>query len=519
MPTRSLLTLAVCSLFVLPLSAHGATAAPAVDWSDTSRDVYLDGELEPAAVVLTASAEGDAGSRLAILSQRADRAFVVDVDALEIVELPLAHFETTATGATSPAAFEALSTGRATHVRDRRSSHYLATTGEHTLLISPHQGPVGEIELEELYEVAPAWHRRAGAYTPDPQAVAALAAHGDPVDVTVAFGTWCGDSRNHVPKLLRSLDAANNPNLRLELVAIGRGFGEPAEHILGQRLTNVPTLIVSRDGEEIGRIVETPASATVEADLAAILRRAPETHHGRWSREAEIARGRYVYRDAGDRQTGDETWELFDTEGGGRLLHCMVTKDETTVAPEGRSATTLEIWHRRDADGASEFVELTRSHGDEHSRTRIWIDDGELHAVTRGNVTGIVDQILEVPAGTGFDLPCAAGTGYDWLHHGRSSPESTVVAFQLDGDRPTAGKLVEVHSRSAGNETVTTGHGSVNSLRLDASSDGVNSRWWLDGELGVPIRGTRGGELVTLEELTVLAALASGPGTTRTVTP
>ncbi len=504
MPTRSLLALAVCSLLVLPSSAPGATEAPAIDWNDTSRDVYLDGELEPAAVVLTASAADGAGARLAILSERADRAFVVDVDALEIVELPLSHFEATATGATSPATFEALSTGRATLVRDRRSSHYLATTPDHTLLISPHQGPMGEIELKELYEVAPAWRRRAGAYTPDPQAVATLAAHGDPVDLTVAFGTWCGDSRNHVPKLLRSLDAANNPNLRLELVAIGRGFGEPADVILGQRLTNVPTLIVSRDGEELGRIVETPASATVEADLAAILRRAPETHHGRWSREAEIARGRYVYRDAGDRQTGDEAWELFGTEGGGRLLHCTVTKDETAVAPEGRTET-LEIWHRRDADGASEFVELTRSHGGEHSRTRIWIDDGELHAVTRGNVTGIVDQTLEVPAGTGFVLPCVAEAGYDWLHHGRSSPESTAIAFQLDGDRPTAGKLVEVDRRSAGSETVTTGHGSVNALRLDASSNGGNSRWWLDGELGVPVRGTRGGELVTLEELTVAA--------------
>lgn len=475
------------------VAALGAAEAPAVEWSDTSRDVYLNGELEPAAIVLTAGADGDAGPRLAILSQRADRAFVVDLDALEVVELPRAHFEMNASGATSSADGKALSIGRATHVRDRRSSHYLAITGDHTLLISPHQGPVGEIGLEELFEAAPAWQRRSGAYQPDAEAVAALAAHDGEVDVTVAFGTWCGDSRNHVPRLLRALDAADNPDLRLELVAIDRTFGKPAEHILGQRLTNVPTVIVSRDGEEIGRIVETPASATVEADLAAILRRAPEAHRGRWSREAEIAHGRYAYRDAEGREIGDEAWELFATEGGGRLLHSVVALGDQT----------LDMWHRRDAAGASEFVELTRSQGGEHSRTRIWIDDGSLRALTRGNVTGIVDQHLTVPAGTNFTLPCAADAGTDWLRRGRPR-DATVAAFQLAADRPAAGKLVEVSIRPLGTETVTAGHGKVAAFGLETSTDGIASQWWLDGDLGVPVRGVIDGQSrVALEELTV----------------
>ncbi len=497
---RSLLALTACSLLMLSFSARGDSEAPPVEWSDTSRDVYLGGELEPGAVVLSAGAAGDAGQRLAILSERANRAFVVDLDALEVVELPLAHFELTASGATSASTAEVLAAGRATHVRDRRSSHYLATLGDHTLLISPHQGPAGEIGLEELYQTAPAWRRRAAAYEPDRQAVAALAAHREPVDVTVAFGTWCGDSRNYVPKLLRALDDAANPNLRLELVAIGRGFSAPAERLLGQRLTNVPTVIVSQDGDEIGRIAETPAAATAEADLAAVLRRAPVTHRGRWSREAEIARGRYVYRDAEDREVGDETWELFGSEGSGRLLHSVVAKDEAT----------LEIWHRRDAAGASEFVELTRSHDGEHSRTRIWIDGDELHAVTRGNVTGIVEQNLEVPPGTSFALPCAAEAGYDWLRGGTPTDDSTVTVFELAADQPAAGRLVEVRIRPREKETVTTGHGYVAARRpggapalgFEATSGGATSRWWLDAEIGVPVRGTlEGGGRVTLEEL------------------
>ncbi len=492
---RFLPAAAVLILATLPFPAYGASEAPAVDWSDTSRDVYVDGELEPGAVVLTAAAGNDAGERLAILSERANRAFVVDLDSLEIVELPLAHFELTATGATSPAAAEALPFGRATRVRDQRSTHYLASAGGRTLLISPHQGPVGEIQPEELFETAPSWRRRAEAYEPEQQALAVLAAHDEEINVTVAFGTWCGDSRNYVPKLLRSLDAAANPNLRLELVAIGRGFGEPAEEILGQRLTNVPTVIVSRDGKEIGRIVETPAADTVEADLAAILRRAPEPHRGRWSREAEIAHGRYVYRDVEDNKIGGETWELFATEGGGRLFHCVVAKD----------SRDLEIWHRRDGDGGSEFVELTRSHGGEHSRTRIWIDDGELRAVTRGNVTGIVEQTLEVPPGTNFALPCAAEAGYDWLRHGRPTAKAAITVFQLHADSPAAGKLVEVRTLSTGQETVTAGHRQVAALGLETAAGGVTSQWWLDGGLGVPVRGViEGLGHIVLEELEVV---------------
>ncbi len=395
-PVRSLFT----ALLVLALPVLGDTQVPSVVWSDTSRDVYVDGELEPSATVFTADSVDDAGRRLAILSRRTSRAFVVDLDSLEVVELPLAHFELTAAGATSPAGAEPFSIGRATRVRDRRSTHYLASVGGHTLLASPHQGPVGEIQLEELFETAPTWRRRARAYEPDRQAVTVLAAHQEQVDVTVAFGTWCGDSRNYVPKLLRSLEAADNPKLRLELVAIDRGFGEPAEYILGQRLTNVPTVIVRQDGDEIGRIVETPAADSIEADLAAILSRVPEPHLGRWSREAEIARGRYLYRDAEDRQLGDESWQLFGTKDGGRLLHSVVREDERQ----------LEIWHRRDADGASKFVELTRRAGGELSRTRIWINGGELRAVTRGNVTGIVEQTLKVtPKGGKQDITPKGG--------------------------------------------------------------------------------------------------------------
>lgn len=61
------------------------------------------------------------------------------------------------------------------------------------------------------------------------------------------------------------------------LIGIGRGLREPAEAIRQRNIVRVPTVIVERDGVELGRIVENPAAKTIEEDLAAILSGAGNT--------------------------------------------------------------------------------------------------------------------------------------------------------------------------------------------------------------------------------------------------
>ncbi len=508
MPRRTILllihlstaALATLCLLLLPAGAEEPAEPPEVRWNDTSRDVYVDGELDPATVVLAVDRDQGIGSHLALLSERLEKIYVVDLESLDVGALPRSELAWTDSGATSSGTSQPEPAGRATKVPDRRSTHYLVSADDHTLLISPHQGPTGPIPAEELFAAAPAWQRRMAAYQPDADAVAALAAHEQDAQITVALGTWCGDSRNYVPKLLRSLELAANPRLQVDLVAIHRGFGEPADVVLGQSITNVPTVIVSRGGEEIGRIVETPAAETVEADLAAILGGTPEAHPGRWSREAEIARGRYVYRDAEEREVGSESWELYGSEGGGRLLHCTLERDGQEV----------DVWHRRDADGASEFAELTRRRGAELSRTRIWIDGGSLRSLTRGNATGIVEQHLEVPVDTGLLLPCAAEAGYEWIRVEQEPgvTESNVTGFTVAADQPASGRVSQLTVSSDGREFVTTPAGQFLAKRLahqlDVDHGNVEARWWLDSKLGVPIRGRLEGQgEVTLEELTL----------------
>lgn len=474
-----------------------ATEAPEIDWSDTARDFYVDGELEAAAVFLTASSEAT-GDQLAVLSEALERAYIVDLETLEVIAVPLDHFALQADGgATSPHAGEIASQGRATRINDRRSTFYVVGAAGHTLVIAPHQGPTGTIEAKDLLAAVPTWQRRLAGYEPDPRAVAALATYPRDVELTVAFGTWCGDSRNYVPKLLAALEAAHNPHIGVDLVAIARGFEQPSEVVLGQRITNVPTVIVRQAGLEIGRFVETPVGDSVEGDVAAILDGDLGLHPGRWSREAEIARGRYVFEDAGERLQGEERWVLYRTEGGGSLLH-----SRTLMAGD-----EVETWHRRDPNGASDFVELTRRHGDELSRTRIWIEDSELRALTRGNVTGIVDQRLSIPSGTGVLLPCAAEAGFGWAPRaGASADGSPRAAYLLPSDHPTAGKVVALATTTGGVETIDTELGPRPARRLATRLDGGEAEWWIDETLGVPLRGRSTGlGRVTLAELSLPA--------------
>jgi len=111
-------------------------------------------------------------------------------------------------------------------------------------------------------------------YQPDPQSVEKLRPLLKGVSVEAYFGTWCGDSRRQVPRLVRLLDLAGLEEQRLGLVALSdraMEFKQSPGHPEAKRYVHrTPTIVVVRDGREIGRIVETPA-LSLEADLVAIL--------------------------------------------------------------------------------------------------------------------------------------------------------------------------------------------------------------------------------------------------------
>jgi len=89
--------------------------------------------------------------------------------------------------------------------------------------------------------------------------------------VTVYFGTWCSDSRRELGRFWRALDEVMGMEaFEIEYIGVDREKREPAELIGDLGLERVPTFIVTRDGTEVGRVVE-QAPHGIERDLVALL--------------------------------------------------------------------------------------------------------------------------------------------------------------------------------------------------------------------------------------------------------
>lgn len=113
-------------------------------------------------------------------------------------------------------------------------------------------------------------------YTPNHEIVAGLRqADWTEVEVDIFFGTWCGDSRREVPRMLKLLDTLGLPESSRRLIAVDRDDElykrSPDGEEKGLEIYRVPTFVVRRGGEEVARIVEYPA-LSLERDLLAILK-------------------------------------------------------------------------------------------------------------------------------------------------------------------------------------------------------------------------------------------------------
>ena len=85
----------------------------------------------------------------------------------------------------------------------------------------------------------------------------------------VFLGTWCGDSRREFPRIAKIFNEMGVDINDVSIVTVDRDKISPNREQEGKDIRYVPTLIVSKDNQEIGRIVESPSSqtATLESDL------------------------------------------------------------------------------------------------------------------------------------------------------------------------------------------------------------------------------------------------------------
>jgi thiol-disulfide isomerase/thioredoxin len=94
----------------------------------------------------------------------------------------------------------------------------------------------------------------------------------------IFLGTWCGDSRREVPRMLKLLAAAGYDSTKLQLIFVNNTADQykksPGHEEQGKNIVRVPTLIVYKGKSEIGRFIEYPKES-IEKDLLKILKGEP----------------------------------------------------------------------------------------------------------------------------------------------------------------------------------------------------------------------------------------------------
>lgn len=464
---RNGMLLAAALVFSIPAIAAEETTT----WSSIERDVWIDQSLMRPILAYRAA---DSGAILLVADELRD-AVVLDAGSGEVRSI--------SKEAVSPNDDHSRVTTRNEpglligSVMETEDGVTMATAGRKTIVISRHQSPSGEIDPERLLNEYPVWAARVSIYEPDPVAIEHLRAIEVPTELSVVFATWCGDSRREVPRLLKTVEVAQNPNLHVRLIGIDSEFEQPLDVIQERRIINVPTVIVERGGEEIGRFIETPAAGAIEQDLVAILEGNPAEHPGRWEREARQSRGTYELElPNGDR--GEENWEIFATASGGKLAHSVIQTPRFE----------REIWHRFDDQGRTEFIEITDRTDDGIRRSRIRVSDDHIRVHSRGNRSGIIDQYLGVPSNCVFATGSALTEGLECLPMSESGAAEIVrYAVPLD-ECGSLGCLETVKFVRGSSTEIEIALGRLAVSEIETATAGEQRRVWIGKDLEIPVR-------------------------------
>ena len=128
---------------------------------------------------------------------------------------------------------------------------------------------IGPVEMPALVADRPEYREGMRAYSPDATAIARINKYGKKVQIDAFFATWCSHCKEHMPKFLRVMSEVKNPNLKLNLYGVPKGFTQAAGPWQGRNINSIPTIIVKIDGKEITRMGAQPG-ATPEIELAEI---------------------------------------------------------------------------------------------------------------------------------------------------------------------------------------------------------------------------------------------------------
>ncbi len=108
-------------------------------------------------------------------------------------------------------------------------------------------------------------------YSPNAAALEGLKKNKDSVQLLVFMGTWCEDSHFIIPKFYSLLDVAGFSQERVTLIGVDRQKKTISHLTEALNIKNVPTIIVMKNGKEVGRVIEYGKNGLFDLELGEIL--------------------------------------------------------------------------------------------------------------------------------------------------------------------------------------------------------------------------------------------------------
>ena len=110
------------------------------------------------------------------------------------------------------------------------------------------------------------------SYTPGTELINSLEKAKGKVQFIVFGGTWCEDTQYVLPKFFKWQELSGFPDEAISFFGVNR-----AKKTLGHiadafNITNVPTIIVMKDGKEVGRVVEYGKTGKWDQEVADLLK-------------------------------------------------------------------------------------------------------------------------------------------------------------------------------------------------------------------------------------------------------
>ncbi len=123
-----------------------------------------------------------------------------------------------------------------------------------------------DIEEESSFD----WFKNgSNAYQPDPETIAALKKELTSCQLIIFMGTWCEDTHLLLPKLYKTM-LLTHCFTNYKMYGVDREKKSKNNEEQNYNVQNVPTIIVLKNGKELGRIVE-HCKSSIEGDLFRIV--------------------------------------------------------------------------------------------------------------------------------------------------------------------------------------------------------------------------------------------------------